>query len=146
MAEPHASKRPLRDLWRCDAGVSAIELAIIAPMLIAGLLTMIDLGLAAGMRMEMDRNVRAGAQAAMSLNNSLASIADIVTASAEEAAGLGVSVNLVCSCAGVDAGCTTPCATGEAPSIFVDLTATRDYAGIVISHMQLEARNRVQIR
>ena len=47
---------------------------------------MVDIGrVASATRMEMDRNVRAGAQAAMSLNNSAGSIEGIMLASAEEA-------------------------------------------------------------
>jgi hypothetical protein len=57
-----------------------------------------------------------------------------------------VSVNLVCSCAGTPADCSAPCGSGEAPSVFVDLVATRDYSGIVLSILQLRAENRVQIR
>ena len=73
----------LRRLGRCDAGVSAVEFAVLAPVLIGGLLFLVDVGIAIGTRMEMDRNVRAGAQAAMSLNNSTASIEAIMLASAE---------------------------------------------------------------
>lgn len=82
----------------------------------------------------------------MSLNNSVDSIADIVTASSEETAGLGVTVDLVCTCAGATAACNTPCSDGAAPSVHIDVAAARDYSGILISSMRLEARNRVQIR
>jgi hypothetical protein len=30
--------------------------------------------------------------------------------------------------------------------VFVDLVATRDYSGVVLSNLQLRAENRVQIR
>jgi len=141
-------RRPtfLRSLLRCESGVSAIELAMIMPILAMGLLMMVDLGMAAGVRMQLNRDVRAGAQAAMSLNNSTSSIAEIVTVSSAEAADLGVTVNLVCSCTGASAGCTAPCTSGEAPSVFVDLVATRDFSGILLSHLELRAENRVQIR
>jgi Flp pilus assembly protein TadG len=49
-------------------GAAAVEFAIVAPLLLFGLIAMIDTGVMATTRMEMDRNVRAGAQAAMSLN------------------------------------------------------------------------------
>ncbi len=146
MAASGTSQRWLRQLGRCEAGVSSIELAIIMPILAIGFLMMADLGMMAGVRMQMDRSVRAGAQAAMSLNNSNTAIADIVSVSSAEAAGLGVSVELVCSCAGTAGDCSAPCATGEAPSVFVDLVATQNYSGIVLSDRQLRAENRVQIR
>jgi pilus assembly protein CpaE len=146
MAKYGPTPRSWRHIWRCECGVSAIELAMIMPILAMGLLVMVDLGMAAGVRMQMDRHVRAGAQAAMSLNNSTSSIAEIVTVSSAEAADLGVSVNLVCSCAGTPADCSAPCGSGDAPSVFVDLVATRDYSGVVLSNLQLRAENRVQIR
>lgn len=135
----------LRRLKDCEAGVSAIEFAFLAPVLIGGMLLMVDVGIAVGTRMEMDRNVRAGAQAAMSLNNSTASIEAIMLASAEEAAELGASVALACTCAGAAADCTTSCGSGEAPSVFIDVTATRDFSGLVLSR-QLASHSRVQIR
>ena len=106
---------------------------------------MLDVGIAVGTRMEMDRNVRAGAQAAMSLNNSASSIEAIMLASAEEAADLGVTAALACSCAGADTACTDSCASGEAPSVFVDVAATRDFSGLVWSG-ELRSHSRVQIR
>ena len=77
-------------LARCEAGVAAMEFALFAPMIIFGLLTMVDIGRAVTERMEMDRNVRAGAQAAMSLNNDLSSIEGIILASTEEPDNLTV--------------------------------------------------------
>ena len=136
----------LRRLGRCRSGVSSIELALFAPILVSGLLMMVDLGLAVGVRMEMDRNVRAGAQAAMSLNNSAASIEEIVRASAEEAADLDVAVALSCSCAGTASSCTTSCGSGAAPSVFVSLSAERDFSGLLISNLSLRSESRVQIR
>ena len=136
----------LRRLRGCDAGLSAIEFAFLAPVLIGGLLLMVDVGIAVGTRMEMDRNVRAGAQAAMSLNNSTSSIEAIMLASTEEAAELGVTAALACICAGTAADCTTSCGSGEAPSVFIDVTATRDYSGLVLSGLQLASHSRVQIR
>ena len=138
-------KRRLRQLQRCDAGISSIEFGILAPFLLGGLLLMVDVGIALGARMEMDRNVRAGAQAAMSLNNTTSSIETIILASAEEAADLGVSVDLVCTCASTAADCTVTCGSGQAPSVFVDISASRDYSGFLLSR-QLESRSRVQIR
>ena len=41
----HLSRRPdPMDLLRCEAGVAAIEFAIFAPMIIIGLLTVVDIG------------------------------------------------------------------------------------------------------
>jgi Flp pilus assembly protein TadG len=126
-------------------GVAAIEFAIGAPMLILGLLAMIDAGMAAATRMEIDRNVRSGAQAAMSLNNDPAAIRSIVLAAAGEPADLAVDVAMVCACEDVDASCTVPCDSGEAPSVFFNIAAHRPFTGILVD-LEISSRTRVQIR
>jgi Flp pilus assembly protein TadG len=146
MVKVNESAGWLRRLGRCRSGVSSIELALLAPIIIVGLLMMVDAGLAVATRMEMDRNVRAGAQAAMSLNNSAASIEEIVRASAEEAAELDVAVALTCGCAGTPTSCTSPCASGAAPSVFVSLSAAREFSGLLVSNLPLRSESRVQIR
>ena len=73
-------------------------------------------------------------------------IEEIVRASAEEAADLDVAVALSCSCAGTDSSCTTSCGSGAAPSVFVSLSAERDFSGLLISNLSLRSESRVQIR
>jgi hypothetical protein len=134
-------------LRRDTAGIASIEFAIVAPVLLAGLLAMVDTGTATAVRMEMDRNVRAGAQAAMSLNNDADAIRTIVLASADSPEGLAVDVNMVCTCAGGgSASCTAPCSDGAPPSVFFDISATRAQPGIIVGSMTLRSHTRVQIR
>lgn len=136
----------VRRLLGNEDGVSAIEFALLAPILIGGFLLMVDTGRAVGARMEMDRNVRAGAQAAMSLNNDMEAIERIVLASAGSPEDLEVEAKMTCSCAGAAAGCAAPCATGEAPSVFVEIGASRSFSGLLISAMTLDSGTRVRIR
>jgi Flp pilus assembly protein TadG len=133
-------------LARCEAGIAATEFAIFAPMLIIGMLMMVDVGRAVGARMEMDRNVRAGAQAAMSLNNDLSSIRGIILASTEQPDNLTVDVNMQCACSGESASCTAQCTSGEAPSVFVEISALQPYGGIIMPERTLTSLTRVQIR
>ena len=133
-------------LLRCDAGVAATEFAIFAPMIIFGLLTMVDIGGAIAERMEMDRNVRAGAQAAMSLNNDVSSIEEIILASTEEPENLTVAVNMQCLCSEASAVCTTPCPDATAPGVFVEISTQQAYDGIIIPERTLTSQTRVQIR
>jgi hypothetical protein len=136
----------LRPLARDAAGVASIEFALAAPLLIGGLLMMVDGGIAISTRMEMDRNVRAGAQAAMSLNNDAASIRAIVLASADLPDDMEVDVQLVCLCAGEAAACTTPCPSGEEPQVLYDISASRIYSGIVVGDLTLRSHTSVQLR
>jgi Flp pilus assembly protein TadG len=133
-------------LARCERGVAATEFAIFAPMVILGILMMADVGGAIAERMDMDRDVRAGAQAAMSLNNDMSAIETIVLASTEDAAALDVAVSLQCLCAGASASCSTPCADTTAPAAFVEIEAERSYAGIILPARTLRSQTRVQIR
>jgi hypothetical protein len=126
-------------------GIAAVEFAIGAPVLILGVLAMIDAGMAAATRMEIDRNVRSGAQAAMSLNNDPAAIRSIVLAAAGAPADLTVDVAKVCECEDVEASCTEPCDSGEAPSVFFDIAGQRPFAGILVD-LELNSSTRVQIR
>jgi Flp pilus assembly protein TadG len=136
----------IRRLIRDERGLSAVELGLLAPFLILGLLAMIDIGISWTTRMEMDRNVRAGAQAAMSLNNDGNAIRAIVLASAAEPDGLTVEVGRTCSCAGVAAGCAAACSGGGAPSVFYAITATRTVDGIILGERTLESATRIQLR
>ena len=136
----------LRRLVRCRSGVAATEFAIFAPMVILGLFTMVDIGSAVTQRMEMDRNVRAGAQAAMSLNNDEASIRGIILASTEEPEKLKVEVNMQCICAGSSASCSASCPDTTAPAVFVEIGAARAHDGILLPERTLRSQTRVQIR
>jgi Flp pilus assembly pilin Flp len=138
--------RFLRRLTRDERGVSAVEFAIIGPVLIFGMLAMVDIGLALGERMDMDRSVRAGAQAAMSLNNLEEGIETIVLASAGSPEGLSVDVTTTCECVGVAVSCGLPCTSGDAPSVFIGISASKTQPALLLPDMALRANTRVQIR
>lgn len=137
-------------IWNDTSGVSAVEFAFLAPMLIGGFLMMVDMGVAVAERMEMDRNVRAGAQAAMSLNNDTSAIRSIVLASAGSPADLTVDVASGCFCDSVASACTALCTSGEEPEVFVDISASRPFNGIVARHilpeLVLNSDTRVRLR
>jgi pilus assembly protein CpaE len=141
----HPLKR-LGRLRRCDAGASAVEFAIGGPMLILAMIAMVDVGSAIGERMDMDRGVRAGAQAAMSLIGDTVAIKGIVESATTDTAGLDVSVDLACSCGGAATICTAMCATGDEPSIEMRIASTRTYSGILFRNLALESATDVQIR
>jgi hypothetical protein len=141
MRTAHSFSRLLQDA----RGVAAIELAIGAPVLILGVLAMIDTGMSVATRMELDRNVRSGAQAAMSLNNNPDAIRTIVLASGGDLADVSVDVAMVCECSEEAASCTVPCDSGEAPSVYFDIAAERPFEGI-LHDRTLHSKTRVQIR
>jgi Flp pilus assembly protein TadG len=137
---------PIRRLLSDTHGASALEFAIGGPVLILALLAMVDVGVAIGTRMELDRVVRSGAQAAMSLNNDATAIRAIALASTADAEGLEVDVTQQCRCTAVDNACTALCADGSAPSVFFVIAAEREQPGIILGSRDIVSQTRVQLR
>jgi pilus assembly protein CpaE len=140
------ARRDLRDLPGDRTGASALEFAIFAPLLVFSLLAMADVGIGIATRMELDRIVRSGAQAAISLNNDAAAIRSIVLASSATPTSLEVDVEQVCSCAEIAASCTALCAGGAAPSVYYGIEAERPYAGLFFGERQIVSSTRIKIR
>ena len=127
-------------------GVAAVEFGLAAPMLFTGLLLMLDVGLAIGDRMELDRNVRAGVQATMVNVSDLTAIRDVILSTADNPDSLTVNVERNCSCGGVAVSCTAWCTTDEPPSVFINISAVQDYEGLLLPAMTLDAVTHVQLR
>ncbi|CAN5655797.1 hypothetical protein BH23PSE1_BH23PSE1_13240 [soil metagenome] len=136
----------VRRLGCCERVAGAVGFALFALPLCFGLLMMVDLGLSTGTRMELDRNVRAGAQAAMSLNNDAAAIREVVRAASGDASGLDVAVDMDCACGAAASGCSALCAGGAAPSVFFAIRAARPYSGMLLGERTIASGARVQIR
>ncbi len=136
----------LRRILADRSGVSVVEFAIGAPLLIFALLMMVDVAGGITMRMDMDRSVRAGAQAAMSLINDTAIIRDLVLESAGDSDGLAVDVALNCRCGSVATACTTACASGDEASVFIEIAATRRFSGMLFGDRELVSSTSLQVR
>jgi pilus assembly protein CpaE len=144
-------KSARRGLWACTRGVSALEFAIFAPMLCLGLLAMVDIGMSVALRMELDRNVRSGAQAAITLDNPAPIIETIVELSAGRPDDLTVRVEQACFCRidGVlepHGDCQVRCVSGEEPAVFFAISAERPYSGAIFGERTIVSDTRVQIR
>ena len=136
----------LLSFTKCTSGNSAVEFAVTVPALIVALVMMFDIGIALGARMEMDRNVRAGVQAAMSNINNLDAIRDMISASSGGSETVSLNVDKVCSCGGTATACTNWCSVDEPPSVFVNITATQAYSGLMLPAFVLESETHVQLR
>jgi Flp pilus assembly protein TadG len=136
----------LKFLARDESGIAAVEFAIGAPILIFSLIAMVDTGLAIGDRMELDRTVRAGAQAAMSLQNDAAEIQGFIEAATIDLTPVTVNVAKSCTCGTNVATCNTICSGGDAPSVFIEINAVESYDGLLLNSIQLESSTRVQLR
>lgn len=143
-----------------DAGVSAVEFALLAPMLVFALLATVDLGLALTERMTIGHILRAGAQGATE-DVGITSVDRILRTTAAKnmtvaAAGttgddssLALTVSRICSCPdqpSVAVACSATC-TGSAPTqIFYALSGQKTYAGLILPRFSQSGSLQVQVR
>ena len=123
--------RLLANIRRDKRGTSAIEFALIAPVLagvVVGLADVNSMGMGAA---NMQTAVRAGAQYAMSGGTdpvTAQSKAD--TAWTRKPAGGTIAASRVCKCASIAWDCNTPCATtNQWPEMYMTVTATGHFGG-----------------
>lgn len=146
--------------WRrCEAGVSAVEFALFAPILFFALVAAVDLGLAEYERMTIDHALRAGAQSAMVdqgpdavlkvVQNTASRNFAISTQPTPSAKALSVTVKRFCACANntaVEVACSTTC-SGSAPTfIYYRLSGTKIYDGMIMPDITLGPTVQVQVR
>ena len=144
---------------RCDAGVSAVEFALFAPVLFFALVAAVDLGVAEYERMTIDHALRAGAQSAMA-DQGADAVLKVVQSTASKnftlsdqtapsATALTVSVARFCACAentGVEVACSTTCAGSSPTFIYYRLSGAKIYDGMTMPDMTLNPTVQVQIR
>jgi pilus assembly protein CpaE len=145
-------------LWRDRSGLSAVEFALLAPILFTGLLTTVDIGLAVAERMNLDHALRAAAQGAMTGQKPeeilmvLKGIASVNFAAAGQSAGTNaveLSVTRECACAeklSVLVGCSVTCSASAMPLPYLRLTARKTYDGMIIPPIRFERSITVQAR
>jgi len=117
-------------------GVAAIELAIIAPVLVLSLICTIDLGLGIYRRMQVESAAQAGAEYAVARGFSQ----DGVTSAVANATNFtGVSANPAplqfCGCASASgvttATCGVPCPDTSNPGTYVTVSAQGSYTTLI---------------
>ncbi len=145
---------------RSTRGTSAIEFAIMAPILIVGLLIVTDVGLAVNDRMRLDQAARAGAEFAMNSVDEADTIEDMVKASATGAYGDDlndvdssripeVEAEMYCECPGapgVSASCSNLCAGDIVPSAYWRIEARKDFDGVFVPAFPITTQITVQTR
>lgn len=129
---------------RC--GIAAVEMALVSPVLILGLLMMLDVGFAVRERLNLDHSTRTGAQAVMSNINDPAEISQIVLATANEPQNVTIAVNKTCACASTPVNCSNWCSAKEPPSVFLNISAAKQHDGFLLPPFNLESQTHVQIR
>ncbi len=148
------------DILHDETGVSAVEFALLAPLLVFGLLAAVDLGFAISERMTIDHVLRAGAQGATD-DVGIAAVGQILRTTAAKTmtvaetgttgndTSLALDVSRMCTCAAqptVAVGCSTTCADSAPTQIFYALFASKTYAGLILPRFSLSKSLQVQIR
>lgn len=121
-------------LKRCESGVSAVEFAIITPLLLTMLLGLLDYSIALFHKMELISSLRAGSQYALIYGTDTTSIESAVTNSSNlDSTNLTLTVSEVCECQG---GTTVTCTGGtcSAGSVqhFIQIDGTYVYTPIFL--------------
>lgn len=138
------ARRAVTRLLRSRSGVSAVEFALLAPVLVLMALATADAGMAIYQKMMIGQVLRAGAQMALlgTDQDGIRSVLEEVarknfTLAGETATGdaLAITVSSYCGCPGeavVQISCTGVCDSGLAPADFYDLAASKSFQGIIL--------------
>lgn len=144
----------------CQAGVAALEFALIAPMLILGLIAMADIGLATNERMVIDQTLRTGAQSAL-LDQGPDKLYAALTATAASnfpllirgtvgtTTTLAIDASRFCACpqnTALPVLCSITCASNRPTQVYYLLTASKFYKGMLLPTLTISARLMVQSR
>lgn len=140
-------QRCLVRFQRDARGTSAIEFALIAPMLLAILVGIADVSRIAYGSSNMQTAVRAGIHYSMAGGTDAATAQSHAnTAWTRKPAGGVVTATKVCKCAGVAVGnCDTACADLSRPQMFMTVTATGTLGGHWYSRNQTSSET-VRVR
>lgn len=151
---PRHSPLSLRRLAAQESGASAVEFALILPILVALLIGTIDLGRMAWTKMEVQAAARAGANYAL-VNASKGFDPDKTAAAVTNATGLAVTLpqqpykefgcpDAVSGVMPVANG-TTPCASGDKPGSYVTVQARTAFVPLWLGAVTLSATAKVRI-
>lgn len=149
-------------LRRDRRGASAVEFALVAPLIAPALLAVVDLGRAEYEKMSLDHALRAAAQKAMSDPGTAAVeqvLREAAAANFTDANGV-LSSDLTiapparfCACMvndkAVPAACSTTCPNGRHTYVYYRMTASKAFTGFLIGRIEpvkLNASAQVQIR
>ena len=156
--------RLLRRFGRDDRGAAVVELALIAPVLALMFILAVDLGLAVNEKMAVDHVMRVGAETAMA-DPGESKVQDVLEQTAGEnfsvvmdssssssysmgSDGIAVGVTRFCACPtarSVAVACTSTC-TGKTPLAFYRLDSRKEYSGIFLSSIEMDAVLQVEVK
>ena len=148
-----------------ENGASAIEFALVAPVLVLACLATVDVGLAIGQKMDIDQTLRAASEGAMldlgrdevqdlaeaiAAENSTVASSGGGDGSAPAATDLEVTVDRFCACpesASTAVDCDSDsCADSKTPYVFYRLTAEKEFASLFLPTIPISGSLLVQVK
>lgn len=141
--------RKLLPVLAAERGASAIEFALLAPVLVLGLLGTVDVGRALTEQMTIGSLLRTGAQSIMAGVDAAKVEPMLLAASGDESVSVDVTIPPICACPDstqVAVDCSTTCPGPEPTGIYYSLTATKPFSGIFLPDIQLSRSLQVQVR
>lgn len=130
MIRPRIRPLPLlRRLLADRSGATAVEMAVILPLLLVILVHFIDFGLAFHHRTKLEGAARAAAQQALIDHQATGTIQAVALATLDmpDDGQTGITVSTSCECAGAAASCTAWCADGSYPATYMTVRVTRPF-------------------
>lgn len=123
---------PARAFGRDARGSSAVEFALLAPILAMVLLSVAEIGHVVYQRTDMHGALRSGGQYVLNGGRDLEAAREIVvrswSAMPEDAA---VDATRFCLCGEVEHACSAPCFDGSVPEAYINLHAHATLGGVV---------------
>ena len=131
---------------RDERGVSAVEFALVAPVLLISLLGVVDLGNVVYQRTDMESALRSGVQYFMNGGDNLAKAEQVVTASwTTKPAGVTIIAERFCLCGTTEHACNAMCDDDTYPMSYNRIRATAVLPGILMEN-SYEAEQSVRVR
>ncbi|MFL6691145.1 MAG: TadE/TadG family type IV pilus assembly protein [Alphaproteobacteria bacterium] len=152
---PRVTQKWLPSLRKDDRGVTAIEFAMIAPILIGMAISIYDLGSGVYFDTQLSNGAQSGAYYAVEYGYSMTGVTGAVQ-NASRLAGVGVSSTQFCGCpqasgAVIQVSCTATCTDGLVAGKFVQVSASKDYTPLLpypglpdVFHLSKQATVRLQ--
>jgi Flp pilus assembly protein TadG len=123
--------KALERLADSKSGGAALELAVVAPFLFLLIIGVVDYGRAFFTSVTVANAARAGAEYGaqnVATSTDTAGMKSFAQADGQDAGTLTVAARQYCKCAGVAHTCSTVCAGGAVPEVYVEVTATKKLA------------------
>ncbi len=130
---------------------SVVEFALIAPVLVLGVLSAADIGFEISDRMKIDQALRNGAEAALG-DPGVSVLGDILVTSHTNAAGenaIAWDVQRACVCPEaqtVSVDCFTTCANDQPTAIYYEIEGSKDGVRIFLPNLSVSRSLSVQVR